>query len=212
MAHLEMRRIELPDADVVLFPAFFSAAESDLLLDALTQKIAWKQEKVSMFGRTLDVPRLTAWYWEEGITYSYSGITHRALAWSADLLEIKARLERIASTPSSSITFNSVLLNRYRDGSDSVSWHSDDERALGTNPVIASVSFGQPRRFQFKHKHDSQLRATVELTHGSLLLMRGATQHHWMHQIPKSKQRLGERINLTYRVIHPQPATLPTTP
>jgi alkylated DNA repair dioxygenase AlkB len=191
-------RIELPDADVVLYPTFFPTEQSDILLESLARRIVWKQEKINRFGRTIDLPRLTAWYGEEGLAYSYSGITHRAVAWTSDLHEIKYPVESVANT-----SFNSVLLNRYRDGRDSVSWHSDDERALGINPVIASVSLGQTRRFQFRHRQHGQLRESVELTHGSLLLMQGATQHHWLHQIPKTKRPLGERINLTFRMIVP---------
>ncbi len=191
-------RIELPDADVVLYPTFFRTEQSDMLLESLARRIVWKQEKINRFGRTIDLPRLTAWYGEEGLAYSYSGITHRAVAWTSDLHEIKYPVESVANT-----SFNSVLLNRYRDGRDSVSWHSDDERSLGINPVIASVSLGQTRQFQFRHRQHGQLRESVELTHGSLLLMQGATQHHWLHQIPKTKRPLGERINLTFRMIVP---------
>ena len=227
MPTVESTPIAMPDADVVLFPAFFSAPESDHFLQSLSREIAWRQERLTVYGRTLDVPRLTAWYGDQGIEYSYSGITHRARAWTADLLEIRARIETIANGPGRrppkleprpgtsdrgpsyrgtrrlALQFNSVLLNRYRSGSDSVSWHSDDERTLGDNPLIASVSFGQPRCFQFKHKHDGRLRKTLELPHGSLLLMGGVTQHCWRHQIPKSKRPLAERINLTYRRILP---------
>ncbi len=192
----EGRRIEIPDADVVLFPAFFSSGQSDRWLESLKQNIAWKQQRITMFGRPVAMPRLTAWHGDKWVEYSYSGATHRPQDWTDDLLQIKALVEQVADT-----RFNGVLLNRYRDGRDSVSWHSDDEPALGVNPVIASVSFGQLRRFQFKHKQNSQLRESIELTHGSLLLMRGATQHHWLHQVPKSKRPLDERINLTYRVI-----------
>jgi alkylated DNA repair dioxygenase AlkB len=195
---MKHERIEMLDADVVLFPTFFSAEQSDMLLESLACRIVWNQEKINRFGRTIDLPRLTAWYGEKGLAYSYSGITHQAVAWTSDLLEIKNSVESIANT-----SFNSVLMNRYRDGSDSVSWHSDDERPLGTNPVIASVSLGQTRRFQFKHRQHGQLRESVELAHGSLLLMQGATQHHWLHQIPKTKRPVGERINLTFRMIVP---------
>ena len=189
-------QLQMSDADVIFYPAFFSEIESDQLLESLVRQIAWTQETAKMFGRTIDIPRLTAWYGDEGKSYSYSGISNTAVAWTEDLLKIKTRIEPIADN-----SFNSVLLNRYRSGNDSVSWHSDDEPELGTNPVIGSVSFGQTRRFQFKHKKDSKRRETIELTHGSFLLMRGATQHNWLHQIPKSKKPMAERINLTFRVI-----------
>ncbi len=142
------------------------------------------------------MPRLTAWYGDEGRTYAYSGIVQTPIPWNDTLLTIKNRIEPLSNT-----IFNSVLLNRYRNGNDSVSWHSDDERELGKNPVIASVSFGQTRQFQFKNKHDSSRRMAIDLVDGSFLLMQGPTQHHWLHQIPKSKKEMKERINLTFRVI-----------
>lgn len=192
----EPQTLNMPDADVRFWPGFFDAATSDAYLRALTDNIVWKQEAISLYGKSINLPRLTAWYGDEGRVYSYSGITVHPLAWTADLLAIKSRVELAAG-----VMFNSVLLNMYRSGADSVSWHSDDEPELGTNPVIASVSFGGERVFQFKHKHDADLRAAVTLTHGSLLLMAGATQHYWKHQIPKTKKPVEPRINLTFRII-----------
>jgi alkylated DNA repair dioxygenase AlkB len=186
----------MPDADVTFYPQCFSPDEADALLQALTARISWKQEQIQLFGSSVMIPRLTAWYGDPGRVYSYSGITQQPLPWTDDLLLIKARVEQFAGAG-----FNSVLLNYYRDGQDSVSWHSDDEPELGTNPLIASVSFGAARQFQFKHKDDPQQRASIELTHGSLLLMGGATQHCWKHQIPKSKRVTAARINLTFRTI-----------
>jgi alkylated DNA repair dioxygenase AlkB len=112
------------------------------------------------------------------------------------MLEVKRAVE-----PPCGVTFNSVLLNRYRTGQDSVSWHADDEPEFGENPVIASVSFGETRIFQFKHKEQNELKASVELTHGSLLIMRGGTQENWLHQVPKTKRPVGERVNLTFRAV-----------
>ena len=139
---------------------------------------------------------MTAWYGDAGKTYCYSGITVEPIPWTPLLLSIKTRVEAVANT-----TFNSVLLNYYRGEQDSVSWHSDDEPELGQNPVIASVSFGATRKFQFKHKTNPDLRAAIDLTPGSLLIMAGATQHFWKHQIPKTTKPVGARINLTFRVI-----------
>lgn len=188
--------LSMPDADVTFYPAFFSADESAALLIALQQGIEWKQEAIKLYGKQIALPRLTAWYGDPGATYSYSGLTVHPLPWTETLLTIKARVESVAG-----VTFNSVLLNRYRDGRDSVSWHADDEPELGPNPVIASVTFGAARTFQFKHKTLPETRQSVTLTDGSLLLMAGATQHRWLHQIPKVKAALGERINLTFRMI-----------
>ncbi len=188
--------LQMRDAEVLFYPAFFTQAESDAYLDDLTHHIAWKQETINILGAAVPIPRLTAWYGDEGNSYRWSGITQHPHPWTPTLLRMKVRIEQAAG-----VSFNSVLLNLYRDGRDSVAWHSDDEPELGRNPVIASVSFGAERRFQFKHKHNPDLRQAIDLTHGSLLLMRGTTQHFWKHQIPKTKQPCGARINLTFRTI-----------
>jgi alkylated DNA repair dioxygenase AlkB len=188
--------LPMPDAEVLFYREFFTPAESDALFEELTQSIAWRQETIRIMGGAAPIPRLTAWYGDAGKSYSWSGITQHPHAWTPALLGMKERVEEAAA-----VRFNSVLLNLYRDGRDSVGWHSDDEPGLGENPVIASVSLGAARSFQFKHKRDSELRYKIELTHGSLLLMRGATQHFWKHQIPKTTKPCGARINLTFRVI-----------
>lgn len=188
--------LEMPDAEVLFYEGFFDGAESDAYFKRLQETIAWEQEELTMFGKKIMIPRLTAWYGDEGKSYSYSGIHHEPLAWTAELNAIKTRIENVAE-----IRFNSVLLNLYRDEHDSIGWHSDDEPELGQNPVIASVSFGAVRQFQLKHKDDDKLRQSIDLTSGSLLLMRGTTQHHWKHRVPKSKKSLGARMNLTFRVI-----------
>ncbi len=189
--------LKMPDADVLFFADCFLKEESQYYFEALHQDIHWQQSEVKMFGKTIKVPRLTAWYGDEANSYSYSGITHHPRAWIDDLLQIKEKVETIAET-----NFNSVLLNLYRDGADSVGWHSDDEPELGKNPVIASLSFGDTRQFQFKHKVDDSQRLSIDLTPGSLLLMRGTTQHHWKHRIPKTKKAKSARMNLTFRVIN----------
>ena len=144
----------------------------------------------------IEVPRLTAWYGDEGTGYIYSGIRNVPLPWTPALIEVKRAIE-----PLSGVVFNSVLLNRYRTGKDSVSWHADDEPEFGDQPVIASVSFGSTRSFQLKHKKRKELKVSVELTHGSLLIMRGGTQANWLHQIPKTGRPVEERLNLTFRVV-----------
>jgi alkylated DNA repair dioxygenase AlkB len=187
----------MPDAEVHFYPEFFTPAESTHFLSVLTGNIAWEQREIQVPGKKVPLPRLVAWYGDAGKSYRYSGITMQPHPWTDDLLAIKQRVEAEAG-----VSFNSVLLNLYRSEADSVSWHSDDEPELGENPVIASVSFGATRAFQFKHKHANEQRRSIELTPGSLLIMRGATQHFWKHQLPKSKQPSGARINLTFRVIH----------
>ncbi len=188
-------KISMPDAEVVYFLGLFSLSEADLLFTQLQREVTWKQEKIKLYGQVHDLPRLTAWYGDPAKTYIYSGITVRSLEWITPLLEIKRRIEGV-----SDYSFNSVLLNRYRNGSDSVSWHADDEPELGQNPLIGSVSFGEARSFQMKHKSLDEKRKII-LEHGSYLLMKGSTQHYWLHQIPKSKRAMGERINLTFRNI-----------
>ncbi len=189
--------LPMPDAEVTLHTDFFNPDESATLFQQLVDTIHWQQESIRFGGKAIPLPRLTAWYGDEGKSYRYSGITVNPLPWIPLLLSIKTCVETV-----SPVTFNSVLLNYYRGERDSVSWHSDDEPELGHNPVIASVSFGASRKFQFKHKTDTDQRLAVDLTPGSLLLMAGATQHHWKHQIPKTTKPVGPRINLTFRVIY----------
>jgi len=188
--------LDLPQAEVILYPAFFSAPEADRLLRELRDTTAWRQESITLYGKTIEVPRRTAWYGDEGTRYIYSGITNVPLPWTPALMEVKRAVE-----PPAGVAFNSVLLNRYRTGQDSVSWHADDEPEFGEQPVIASVSFGGTRTFQFKHKERKGLKASVELTHGSLLIMRGGTQANWLHRVPKTTKPVEERLNLTFRAI-----------
>lgn len=189
-------RIDMIDADVRLYASLFSESEAQQLFAVLRQDILWRQEAIRVYGRVHQQPRLTAWYGEPNTVYSYSGITLNATPWIPSLLAIKERIEGVAQA-----TFNSVLLNLYRGGADSMSWHADDEAELGRNPVIGSVSLGQGRALQMKHKADHANRLSIPLANGSFLLMHGPTQHHWLHCIAKSRQQLGERINLTYRFV-----------
>jgi alkylated DNA repair dioxygenase AlkB len=148
-----------------------------------------------MYGKELLFPRLTAWYGDNDKSYTFSGITLRPNDWTEELFEIKNAIEKETIDK-----FNSVLLNLYRSGNDSISWHTDAEKELGINPVIASVSFGDVRKFQLKHKETKE-KIEILLTHGSLLIMQGELQHFWKHQIPKTKKTVKERINLTFRII-----------
>jgi alkylated DNA repair dioxygenase AlkB len=190
-------RLPIPDAEVVLYRDFFGDAEADTFFMRLMAEINWQLQQVKIFGKWVPVPRRVSWYGDAGADYSYSSITVHPQPWIAPLIEIKARLDACAG-----VAFNGVLCNLYRDGQDSIGWHSDDEPELGTNPVVGSVSFGAPRIFHFRHKQDKSLRMKVELPHGSFLLMRGPTQHYWKHQIPKTAKQVSPRINLTYRVIY----------
>lgn len=184
------------DGESFFYPGFFSREESDALLSTLLKEIKWKQEKIRMYGRFVDIPRLTAWYGDVDKSYTYSGIPLRPKKWTDTLLKVKAAVEEKAGT-----TFSSVLLNLYRNGDDGVAWHSDDERELGENPTIASVSLGTTRTFRLRHLEDKSMVRSVELTHGSLLIMSGETQHKWEHEVPKRKGIFKPRVNLTFRTI-----------
>lgn len=177
------------------YPNFFSKTESDLILQKLKTEIRWKQESMNMYGKQVLFPRLTSWYGDNDKPYSFSGITLNPHSWTKQLLDIKNKIEPVAKTQ-----FNSVLLNQYRDGNDSISWHTDAEKELGKNPIIGSVNFGATRKFQLRHLETKE-KIEIELTHGSLLIMQGELQHFWQHQVPKTTKKVNERINLTFREI-----------
>ncbi|MBN9382298.1 MAG: alpha-ketoglutarate-dependent dioxygenase AlkB [Chitinophagaceae bacterium] len=184
------------DGEIYLFPALFGPGICNKLFDLLTQNIAWKQEPVKIMGQEIMQPRLTAWYGDEGRSYSYTGITMHPAPWTNELLTIKKTIEKISGEH-----FNSALLNLYRDGNDSVGWHRDNEKSLGINPVIGSVSFGESREFSLKHYKDKKLRRKIILDNGSFLLMKGETQHKWLHSIQKNPAIIKPRINITFRII-----------
>ena len=184
------------DGEVLFFPNFFNRQDSDRLYRHLRDETLWQQDQIKYFGKMIDLPRKTAWYGDTDKPYTYSGIPMKPHPWTNDLHEIKQKIETKAN-----VSFSSVLLNLYRDGKDSVAWHCDDERELGINPVIGSVSFGETRTFKLRHLEDKSLVVKIELTHGSFVLMRGETQHKWEHEIPKTSKKLTPRINLTFRVI-----------
>ncbi|MFO0809982.1 MAG: alpha-ketoglutarate-dependent dioxygenase AlkB [Gemmataceae bacterium] len=188
-------RLDLPDADVTLHRDFFPRAAADALLESLQRSIAWEQQHITLFGKSIPMPRLTAWYGDPGASYTYSRRTFEPRPWTAELLAIKRAVELASET-----AFNSVLLNLYRGERESMAWHADDEPELGMNPLIASVSLGAARRFQLRHNVTRAVR-TIELSHGSLLVMAGPTQHHWKHRVPKETRPHGPRVNLTFRVI-----------
>lgn len=189
--------LPLPDADIIFYPFFLNGKECDRLLTELTQTIDWRQDWITLYGRSMPQPRLTAWYGDPGKSYTYSGITMHPSAWTPTLLDLKAKVDTV-----SGVVFNSVMLNLYRDGNDSMGWHSDDEPELGNNPVIGSLSLGGTRRFMLRHQFKKGLNHQLELTSGSFLLMQGTTQHYWQHHIPKTKRPVSPRINLTFRVIY----------
>lgn len=191
---LSRRNNLLPrDGEVYLIEDMLTVADADRAFAGLIDNVDWHQEKASLFGRKIPLPRLTAWYGEHG--YSYSGIDHEPAQLTPDLLALQTTIERLTSA-----RFNSVLINLYRDGRDSMGWHSDDEASLGSEPEIASLSLGATRRFHLKHRTGDE-RLSLDLAHGSCLIMRGRCQAAWRHQVPKTKKPVGARINLTFRKI-----------
>jgi alkylated DNA repair dioxygenase AlkB len=188
------RRNLLPgDGEAYLIEDALTKKDADQAFEVLQGNLDWRQERALMFGRSLPLPRLTAWYGEQG--YAYSGIRHEPAHFTPPLLALKAVVEGLTGHQ-----FNSVLVNLYRDGRDSMGWHSDDETSLGPDPAIASLSLGAVRRFHFKHRKSGE-RIALDLRHGSCLVMRGACQAKWRHQLPKTAKPIGPRINLTFRTI-----------
>ena len=187
----------LPDAELEYFSNFLNKEKADLLLQKLLKEVPWQQQNIKLFGKEIPQPRLTAFYAEQGISYTYSGLQLKPKNFSTELWELKQKTQEL-----SGFDFNTCLANLYRHGNDSMGWHADDEKVLGKNPVIASISLGGIRRFQFKHKTNKDLKESIELQHGSLLIMKGSMQHFWKHQLPKTKKEVAPRINLTFRKIN----------
>ena len=174
----------------------WSAVASDAIEEINFKNINWKQDYIRFFGKTVPLPRLTAWYGDAGASYKYSGIQSDPNPWNEGLLYIRDKIQDRTGA-----RFNSVLLNWYRDGSDSLSWHADDEKELGPQPTIASASFGSTREFVFKPKNAANRRLKLRLASGSLVIMSGKTQENWVHSVPKRKSARGSRFNLTFRQI-----------
>jgi alkylated DNA repair dioxygenase AlkB len=183
----------LSPPDISLDPHFLSAEDAERFFAALRETIAWRQDAMRIKGRSINLPRLTAWYGDPGTTYTYSGIENVPVAWTPELADIKARVESASGQ-----RFNSVLLNLYRGGGDSMGWHADDER--GMSPVIGSVSLGAARTFQLRRREPPNDVVSLRLTSGALLVMNATVQRRWQHRVPK-EPAAGERINLTFRLV-----------
>jgi alkylated DNA repair dioxygenase AlkB len=182
--------VELRDGGWIRYwEALYEASEADRLFEALRDDVPWEQLR----NRVWTFPRLTAFIGDIGVVYRYSGVTHAGSGWPPDLHTVRRRIEQIAGA-----TFSGVLLNRYRDGNDSMGRHADAETELGKNPLVASLSLGAVRTFVLRHR-TSREKQMLDLAHGSLLLMGGTLQHHWVHELPKTSEPVGERINLTFR-------------
>ncbi len=191
---MEVKSLLPKDGEALYYPHFFSPEESQNFYQILMSEILWKQEPIKIFGKLIMQPRLTAWYGDPTKTYRYSGIEMTPQPWTSTLEIIKSKIEKV-----SAVNFTSVLLNQYRNQTDSMGWHRDNEKELGKNPTIGSVSFGAPRTFRFRHYHDHKIKTEIELENGSFLLMRGASQNLWEHSVPKRSKVLDTRINLTFR-------------
>ena len=189
--------ILVKDGAVYYYGKILSSEEANQYLDLLMRNIQWENDDLVFFGKHVTTKRKVAWYGDSEYRYTYSNTTKQALAWTKELSELKQIVEKYAGTK-----FNSCLLNLYHNGNEGMGWHSDDEESLGKdNNTIASLSFGAERKFSFKHKQTKQTVSLV-LEHGSLLIMKGATQSNWLHSLPKSKSVTQSRINLTFRTMH----------
>lgn len=184
------------DEDLIYIDSAIESDYSYQLMDRLKESINWNQDEIFMFGRKVKIPRLSSWYGDSDANYSYSGLQLSPNKWTEELIEIKTLAENKFKQ-----IYNSVLLNFYRDGNDSMGWHSDDEKELGVNPVIASVSLGGERRFLIRERKDHKNKREIILKNGSLLIMKSGFQSKFQHSIPKTKKKVGERINLTFRKI-----------
>lgn len=188
--------LNLPDAEISYFPNLFSQEEAQAFFNTILNETNWKQDDIKVFGKTYPQPRLTALFANNNRPYSYSNITMQPKVFTDTLLKIKSKIETKVN-----VKFTTCLANLYRTGNDSNGWHADNEKELGKNPIIASVTFGAARYFNLKHRKDKNLKQKLLLENGSLLLMQGTTQHHWLHQIAKTKKQVEPRINLTFRII-----------
>lgn len=189
------RNLLSKDGIVNYFGSIFSEEEANRYLEIFLKKIDWKNDEVFIFGKRIVTKRKVAWFGEKEFEYTYSKITKKAQLWTPELLQLKKEIEA-----KSGETFNSCLMNLYPSGEEGMGWHSDAEKDLKDNSSIASVSFGAERKFVFKHKETKET-ISLKLQNGSLLLMKGSTQKHWLHRLPPSKKIISPRINLTFRTI-----------
>lgn len=196
MTTLFAHSIQLPQAELTYLPQWIDTGTADDWLQALIAETPWTQPHVRLYGRSFAVPRLVAWYGDAQASYRYSGLTHQPLPWTSLLAEVRRRVEQQVGE-----SLNGVLLNLYRDGQDAMGWHSDDEPELGPEPLVVSLNLGATRRFDLRRKDSARIEHSLELEHGSLLVMSGPTQHHWQHQIARTRKVLTPRLNLTFRQI-----------
>jgi len=193
------QELKLVNANLRLQQNFLSEPAATRLFHALTDAVTWRRDSIKLFGKTMEIPRLHQWFADDGLTYTWSGLTMTPQPWLDELIDIREQIEAACDNP-----FNSALANLYRDGSDSMGWHADDEPELGHQPVIASLSLGAERDFVMRCRDDETAKKQcIKLQHGSLLLMAGDTQRYWQHSLPKRRKISEPRINLTFRLIRP---------
>ncbi|MGQ9425200.1 alpha-ketoglutarate-dependent dioxygenase AlkB family protein [Gilvimarinus sp. F26214L] len=197
----EDQSIVMEGGELLLIRGWLDTNESSKLFSSLRRTIAWEQSTIRIAGRPVQIPRLNAWYGDPGCGYRYSGTDFEPHPWTPELQTLRERVQTTLAKICPGFHINSALLNLYRDGADSVGWHSDNEPELGPRPQIASVSLGGSRRFVFKHRRDKGLKHELLLESGSLLLMLGDTQRNWVHALPKTRKPVQERINITLRQI-----------
>lgn len=188
------QHFNLPNAELIYITNAFSKEEADNYFKTIETKTNWHHDDITIFGKTYKQPRLTALFGDSNRSYSYSNIVMHPEPFTSTLKVIKGKVENFTD-----VKFNTLLINLYRNGNDSNGWHADNEKELGKNPIIASVSFGEARPFHFKHRTLKDHRHKLTLEHGSLLIMKGEMQHNWLHQIAKTKKEIKPRINLTFR-------------
>jgi alkylated DNA repair dioxygenase AlkB len=184
------------DGKVYYYGKILNSRSASQIFDLLMKNVLWKNDEVIIFGKHITTKRKAAWYGDSDYLYTYSNSTKQALPWTEELSWLRQIIKELIGTK-----FNSCLLNLYHNGNEGMGWHSDDEKSLGKNNTIASLSLGAERNFLFKHKQTKQIVSLV-LEHGSLLVMKDATQSNWLHSLPKSKNVIDSRINLTFRTIH----------
>jgi alkylated DNA repair dioxygenase AlkB len=183
------------DGSADYYGRMLTTAEAKYYLDRMLKNIEWRNDEAVIFGRHIVTKRKVAWYGDQSYSYAYSGKVRDALPWTVELLELKGRVEQLVGK-----TFNSCLLNLYHNGEEGMAWHSDDEKTLEPDGAIASLSLGAERKFSFRHRKRRET-VSIQLEPGSLLVMHGATQSHWMHALPKTKKVSLPRVNLTFRTM-----------
>ncbi len=198
---LELKKIAVPviekDGLAAIIPEFIAHEEALQMHELLFNELAWTSESIRIYGKSIQSPRLLSWVGEKDAVYTYSGIVHHPLPWHPVLFEVKTRLETCTGR-----SFDSVLCNLYRDGNDSMGWHADNEKELGLNPYLGSLSLGDTRTFRIRHRKTGET-YSIEMNNGSLIIMAGCLQQYWRHCVPKTKKAVNARINLSFRRILP---------